>query len=156
MFRWPETLLVGRGLVPRRPAAGAAGSRRAGQGLISCRPVSRANEAAGDQPPPSLIAAAPRLQLPISILGLPLLAVLALAACGPSAAAPAPSKPAAPAQSAAPAQPAAGQQAPAAAAKPAGPPVVLRWSTIENANQAYIPILLRDKGIGAKYGLDVQ
>jgi NitT/TauT family transport system substrate-binding protein len=34
--------------------------------------------------------------------------------------------------------------------------VVLRWSTIENANQAYIPVLLRDKGIGAKYGLDVQ
>src|SRR5437879_6705839 len=79
--------------------------------------------------------------------GLALLVVLGLAACGPAAPAAAPSKPAAPA---APAQPA----APAAAQPPAT--VLLRWSTIENANQAYIPILLRDKGIGAKYGLDVQ
>jgi NitT/TauT family transport system substrate-binding protein len=80
---------------------------------------------------------------------LALLAALTLAACGPSAPAAAPNKPAAPA---APAQP-------AAAAQPGAPPpapVLLRWSTIENANQAYIPILLRDKGIGAKYGLDVQ
>src|SRR5437764_2677825 len=86
--------------------------------------------------------------------GLALLVVLGLAACGPGAPAAAPSKPAAPAAPAAPAQPAA-----PAAAQPGAPPpapVLLRWSTIENANQAYIPILLRDKGIGAKYGLDVQ
>src|SRR4051812_47026220 len=78
------------------------------------------------------------------------LLTLPLAACGSGAPAAAPSKPAAaapaaPAQPAAPApaQPAA--PAPSSGGQPAAPPaapVVLRWSTIENANQAYIPILL--------------
>lgn len=46
--------------------------------------------------------------------------------------------------------------APLAAAEPAKPGVVLRWATIENASQSYFPTLIRDRGIGAKYGIDVR
>ncbi|MSQ52144.1 MAG: ABC transporter substrate-binding protein [Betaproteobacteria bacterium] len=41
-------------------------------------------------------------------------------------------------------------------AKASGPPVVLRWATIENASQSYFPALIRDRGIGAKYGIEVR
>ncbi|MFM9969149.1 MAG: ABC transporter substrate-binding protein [Burkholderiales bacterium] len=44
----------------------------------------------------------------------------------------------------------------AEATKAPAAPVVLRWSTIENASQSYFPVLLRERGIGAKYGIDVQ
>src|SRR5262245_48216308 len=76
-----------------------------------------------------------------------------LAACATGAPAGSPSKPAA-------SQPAAAQssgaQAPAAQTAPAGPPAVIRWSTIANANQSYFPVRMQEKGIGAKYGIDVQ
>src|SRR5262249_32606951 len=80
-----------------------------------------------------------------------------LAACATGAPPPAPSKPAPPTAS----QPAAASQssstqAPAAQAAPAGPSAVIRWSTIANANQSYFPVLMQEKGIGAKYGIDVQ
>lgn len=35
-------------------------------------------------------------------------------------------------------------------------PAVIRWSTIENASQSFFPVLMRERGIAAKYGLDVQ
>jgi len=44
----------------------------------------------------------------------------------------------------------------AAQARPSDAPVVLRWATIENASQAYFPVLIKERGIGAKYGLEVQ
>lgn len=34
--------------------------------------------------------------------------------------------------------------------------IPLRWSTIINASQSYIPFLLVERGIGKKYGLDVR
>jgi ABC-type nitrate/sulfonate/bicarbonate transport system substrate-binding protein len=46
----------------------------------------------------------------------------------------------------------AGTAMPAAATTP----VALRWAAIENASQSYIPVLIRERGIGTKYGLDVQ
>lgn len=36
------------------------------------------------------------------------------------------------------------------------PPIVLRFSSIVNASQSYIPVLMMEKGIGKKYGLDIQ
>ena len=84
-----------------------------------------------------------------------LLVALVLAACATGAPAPSPSKPAQPAASQPPAAQSAASQ-PAAAQPPAGPPAVVRWSTIANANQSYFPVLMQEKGIGAKYGLDVQ
>ncbi|HYY88249.1 MAG TPA: ABC transporter substrate-binding protein [Chloroflexota bacterium] len=62
------------------------------------------------------------------------LALLILSGC-----APAPTAPGAPAQ-----------------AVPTPVPAALRWATIENASQAYIPVLLKDRGIAAKYGLELQ
>ncbi len=101
-----------------------------------------------------------------------LVAALALAACAP-AAAPAPTsappeaskgKPAAAPPTAAPAAPAAAPAATApkleptvAPAKPAAEAMIsLRFASIANASQAYIPVVMIERGIGKKYGLDIQ
>jgi len=44
--------------------------------------------------------------------------------------------------------------APAPAAAPA--PVKVRWGTILNASQSYIPIVIRDRGLDKKYGLQLE
>ncbi|MFN8524154.1 MAG: ABC transporter substrate-binding protein [Chloroflexota bacterium] len=102
--------------------------------------------------------------------------LLALAACSPAAtpaptSAPAkaePPKPAATAAPAAPAAPPAATTAPAkpeaakpaeqkpAESKPAGDPIPLRFASIANASQSYIPVVMIEKGIGKKYGFDVK
>lgn len=122
----------------------------------------------------------------VSLLLIPVIILTACGTSAPAPAKPAEtkpaeSKPAAPAASpqtapaapvAAPASPAASPAAgaspaaspspsPAAAAaaapaKPAGPAVPLRWHVQENASQAYIPALMKEKGIDAKYGIEVQ
>jgi NitT/TauT family transport system substrate-binding protein len=92
------------------------------------------------------------------VIALTVLVSVALVACSPTggtapAAAP-------PAQA-----PAASQPAPAAASQPASQPapaappprpVSVRWSSIVNASQSYIPALIQEQGIGQKYGVDVQ
>lgn len=34
--------------------------------------------------------------------------------------------------------------------------VAIRWATIENASQSFFPIVIKERGIDAKYGLDVK
>lgn len=104
---------------------------------------------------------------PINQIALPFLSIVMLVftACAPPAApaasAPtaAPATPAAAAPIAPPAQPTAPQPAttPAAAAKPASEELFpLRFASIANASQSYIPVVMIDRGIGKKYGLDVK
>ncbi len=118
-----------------------------------------------------------------SIVTLLLIPILVLTACSQAPAAaptkPAESKPAEAAKPAAspqtapaapvaaPASPAASpgaspaaspspSPAAAAAAKPTGPAVPLRWHMQENASQAYIPVLMKERGIDVKYGFQIE
>jgi NitT/TauT family transport system substrate-binding protein len=80
-----------------------------------------------------------------------LLVSVSLAACSPTGGTtPAAAPPAQP--------PAASQPAsqPAAAAPAPPRPANVRWSSIANASQSYIPTLIQEQGIGRKYGIDVQ
>ncbi len=103
----------------------------------------------------------------LKIRALAVLSAGLLAACGGSAA-PAPStpasSPAAPASAAASPKPAASSPAVAAsasasaAAKPAvsgGALVPVKIGAIANASQAFVPKVMKDKGLDRKYGLDV-
>jgi len=85
------------------------------------------------------------------VLALILLVSVSGAACSPTGGtAPAAAPPAQPPVASQPAS----QAAPAAPAPPR--PASVRWSSIVNASQSYIPALIQEQGIGRKYGIDVQ
>jgi NitT/TauT family transport system substrate-binding protein len=125
----------------------------------------------------------PPRRLPSVVMLVAVLLTVVMTACSQAPAPAATSAPAKPAESkpaeaakpaaspqtapaapvAAPASPAASPAAaaspspsPAAAAKPTGPAVPVRWHVQENASQAYIPALMKEKGIDVKYGIEVQ